>query len=219
VPPYDRAVAAVLCFGDSNTWGSHPETGERLGRDVRWPGVLRRSLGDVDVVEEGLPGRTAASHDPLRPHWTALPYLLPALESHAPLDVLVLMLGTNDVQERYGLTAGTIADQIAGLADIAAGSACGPAGGSPAVLLVAPPPLGRLADALSEAEYGPGIEKSRALAPLLAAAAETADYPCDFLDGGSVAALSAADGIHLDAEAHERLGRAIAERVSILLGR
>jgi lysophospholipase L1-like esterase len=88
---------------------------------VRWPGVLARELGDdVAVVEEGLPGRTAAVFDPAWPHYTALPYLLPALESHAPLDAVTIMLGTNDVQEHYGRSAAGVANDIAGLAEIAA---------------------------------------------------------------------------------------------------
>lgn len=164
----------------------------------------------MSVVEEGLPGRTAAAIDPVWPHLTAVPYLLPALESHAPLDAVVIALGTNDVQERYGRSAAAVAGDIAGLAEIAARSGCGADGGAPFVLLVAPPPLGRQADALAEASYGPGVEASRLLAPLLAAAAGQASFPCGFLDAGAVAALGEADGIHLDAAGHAAVGRAVA---------
>ena len=211
-------MGAVLCFGDSNTWGADPASGERFPPDVRWPGILRRELpAGTTIVEEGLPGRTAASDHPLWPHLSGLSYLLPALESHAPLDVVVIMLGTNDVQERYARSAGTIADDIAGLAEIVARSACGPAGGAPAVLLVAPPPVTELPDPLLAATYGPGVAASRGLAPLLEAAAARAPFRCDFLDAATVAETSRADGIHLDADAHERIGRALAERVRALL--
>lgn len=178
---------------------------------MRWPGVLAHELGDgVSVVAEGLPGRTAAVVDAVWPHLTAVPYLLPALESHAPLDAVAIMLGTNDVQERYGRSAASIAGDTAGLAEIAARSACGPEGAAPFVLLVAPPPIVRVPSALGDASYGPGAEASRLLAPLLAGAAETASFPCGFLDAGAVTSLSPADGIHLDAAGHAELGRAVA---------
>jgi lysophospholipase L1-like esterase len=165
----------------------------------------------VVVVEEGLPGRTAALFDPAWPHYTGLPYLLPALESHAPLDAVAIMLGTNDVQERYGRSAAGIAHDIAGLVETAARSACGPGGGAPYVLLVAPPPIGALTDALAEASYGPGAETARALGPLLASVAGGAPFACGFLDAGAVTTVSAADGVHLDRSGHEALGRAAAD--------
>jgi lysophospholipase L1-like esterase len=177
---------------------------------VRWPGVVARELGrKAWVVEEGLPGRTAAVFDPAWPHYTGLPYLRPALESHAPLDAVVLMLGTNDVQEPYGRSAAGIASDIAGLAEIVVRSACGPDGGAPHLLLVSPPPLGTLRDALSAASYGPGSESSRELATLLSAVAEAAGI--GFVDAGAVASFSETDGYHLDASGHEALGRAVAE--------
>lgn len=127
------------------------------------------------------------------------------------------MLGTNDVQERYGRSPAGIAHDIAGLAEIAARSACGPGGGAPYVLLIAPPPIETLTDALAEASYGPGVEASRLLAPLLASVAAGASYACGFLDAGEVTTLSEADGVHLDPAGHEQLGRAVAERLREVL--
>jgi lysophospholipase L1-like esterase len=203
-------MPTLLCFGDSNTWGLDPATGERFPRDVRWPGVAARELGPgVTVVEEGLPGRTAALFDPAWPHYIGRPYLRPALESHAPLDAVAIMLGTNDVQEPYGRSAAGIASDIASLADVVVRSACGPAAGAPHVLLVAPPPLGTLKDTLSEASYGPGTKASRALGPLLSAVAEGGGF--GFLDAGAVTSFSETDRYHLDAGGHEALGRAIAD--------
>ncbi|HEX5469457.1 MAG TPA: SGNH/GDSL hydrolase family protein [Gaiellaceae bacterium] len=202
-------MRTVLCFGDSNTWGLDPATGERFPREVRWPGVVARELGPhATVVEEGLPGRTAAVLDPAWPHYTGLPYLRPALESHAPLDAVAIMLGTNDVQEPYRRSAAGIASDIAGLAEIVLRSACGPENGVTHVLLVAPPPLGKLRDAMSEASYGPGAESSRRLGELLSAVADGAGL--GFLDAGIVTSFSEADGFHLDASGHEALGRAVA---------
>lgn len=119
------------------------------------------------------------------------------------------MLGTNDVQEPYRRSAAGIASDIAGLAEIALRSACGPENGAPYVLLVAPPPLGTLKDAMSEASYGPGAESSRRLGELLSAVAD--DAGLGFLDAGTVTSFSETDGFHLDASGHEALGRAVAE--------
>jgi lysophospholipase L1-like esterase len=157
--------------------------------------------------------------DPLWPHLTAAPYLLPALESHSPLEAVTIMLGTNDVQDRYGRSAAAIAGDIAGLAEIASRSGCGPGGGAPFVLLVAPPPITQLPHALADASYGPGAEASRVLATLLASAAVTASFPCGFLDAGAVASLSEKDGIHLDASGHEQLGRAVAAELREVLAK
>jgi lysophospholipase L1-like esterase len=129
------------------------------------------------------------------------------------------MLGTNDVQDRYGRSAGAIAGDIAGLAEIAARSACGPHGRAPFVLLIAPPPITGLPDAIADATYGPGAEASQALAPLLASAAESMSFPCGFVDAGAVTSLSEADGIHLDTRGHEALGRAVASKLRAALAK
>jgi len=85
----------IVCFGDSNTWGFDPASGERFPADVRWPGVLRAQLGGgYQVIEEGLNGRTTTVDDPLQPHRNGLTYLPPCLESHKPLDLVTIMLGT-----------------------------------------------------------------------------------------------------------------------------
>nr|MDQ3302571.1 hydrolase [Actinomycetota bacterium] len=89
-------MKTVLCYGDSNTWGSNPETGERFAPHVRWPGVLAWELGDgFCVIEEGLPGRTTVRDDPIEgAHKNGRTYLRACLESHKPLDLVTVMLGT-----------------------------------------------------------------------------------------------------------------------------
>ncbi len=141
-------MKTILCYGDSNTWGSDPETGDRFPEDTRWPGVVRRTLGDgYHVIEEGLPGRTTVREDPIEgEHKNGRAYLRPCLESHRPIDLVTLMLGTNDLKQRFGSSASDIAQGAASLAEMALRSGCGPGGGAPAVLLVAPPPVGRLTD-------------------------------------------------------------------------
>jgi lysophospholipase L1-like esterase len=92
-------LKTLVCFGDSNTWGYVPgSNGERFPRDVRWPNRLQAALGDEwEVIAEGLSGRTATVERPDSEGRNGLPYLLPCLLSHAPVDLVVIFLGTNDV--------------------------------------------------------------------------------------------------------------------------
>jgi lysophospholipase L1-like esterase len=92
-------LKTLVCFGDSNTWGYVPgSNGARFPREQRWPVILQRLLGDDwEVISEGLGGRTATIDRPDSEGRNGLPYLLPCLLSHAPVDVVVVFLGTNDV--------------------------------------------------------------------------------------------------------------------------
>jgi lysophospholipase L1-like esterase len=209
-------VRTILCYGDSNTWGSDPETGERFPEGVRWPGVLRRALGEgYHVIEEGLPGRTTVREDPIEgDHKNGRAYLRPCLESHRPLDLVTLMLGTNDLKERFGTSASDIAQGAASLAETVLMSGCGPYGAAPGVLLVAPPPVGRLTDLAQMFEGSEG--KSRGFSAHYRHFAERSG--CAFLDAAEVIVSSDVDGIHLDAGEHRKLGEAVAARIRGLMG-
>lgn len=96
----------ILCFGDSNTWGYDGITGKRFGYKVRWPQVLQSELGsDYHIIEEGLCGRTTVFNDPLNNHLNGLEALEILLKTHAPIDQLIIMLGTNDTKERFSANA------------------------------------------------------------------------------------------------------------------
>mgnify|MGYP003378224078 CR=1 FL=1 len=95
----------VVCFGDTNTWGYDNRSGDRLPYDERWTGMLAKELGaDFRVIEEGLPGR-ATTEDPVESGKNARAQIGPCLESHAPIDVFVMMLGQPDLKKRFSLTA------------------------------------------------------------------------------------------------------------------
>ncbi|MBA2511141.1 MAG: SGNH/GDSL hydrolase family protein [Rubrobacteraceae bacterium] len=209
-------MKTVLCYGDSNTWGSDPETGERFASHVRWPGVLARELGDgFRVIEEGLPGRTTVRDDPIEgAHKNGRTYLRACLESHKPLDLVTVMLGTNDLKARFAASASDIAQGAASLAEMVLMSGCGPEGGAPVVLLIAPPPVGRLTD-LAEMFEG-SEEKSERFAVHYGRFAE--QNGCGFLDAGAVIASSDVDGIHLEEDEHRKLGEAVAARVERVVG-
>ena len=95
-------MKTILCYGDSNTYGLMPDSPDRYPRDVRWTGILQKKLGeDYYVIEEGLSGRTTLWDDPIEEHKNGKKYLLPCLETHKPLDLVVIMLGTNDLDHMF----------------------------------------------------------------------------------------------------------------------
>jgi lysophospholipase L1-like esterase len=202
----------VLAYGDSNTHGTMPmETLESMGRfgpAERWPGVLAAALADGwRVVEEGLPGRTTVYPDPVSGvHKNGLAFLPGILESHRPLDFVVLMLGTNDLKQRFAAPAIEIGESVSQLVHFTRHSYTGPAQAQPRILLVAPPPVletGCLAEI-----FAGGAEKSKRLGKVYGAVA--ARHGCGFLDAGEVIRSSPLDGVHFDASEHEKLGKAVA---------
>jgi lysophospholipase L1-like esterase len=204
-------MKVVLCYGDSNTWGYKPATGERYARDVRWPGVARCRLGDdYVIIEEGLNGRTTVWDDPIEGFKNGRDYLIPCLDSHCPIDIVTIMLGTNDLKKRFSLSAYDIAAGVSVLVDIVQRSAAGPGGAAPQVLLMAPPPFAKLSESAAEMFEG-APEKALKLAASYAQVA--ADRNCHFLNAGDIIRSSELDGFHLEADQHALLGEAVAARV------
>jgi lysophospholipase L1-like esterase len=211
-----REPIAVLCYGDSNTWGYRADTEGRFGRWERWPGVVQRELGeDFHVVEEGLGGRTTMFDDPGEADRNGLTPLPMLLETHAPLDVVVIALGVNDVF-LPGVGADWAARGAATLVERVRTLDAGRDGRAPAILVVVPPPLGRLS--ASDETLAPSArEESRRFADAYRGALDGLE--ADMLDLGTVCEPTPEDGVHFDLEAHNAIGRAVAERVRGLAAR
>ena len=206
----------IVCFGDSNTWGAKPDGTGRFAPDVRWTGVLQAELGPgYKVIEEGLNGRTTNIEDMIEEDRNGRRHLPPLLESHRPFDLIVIMLGTNDLKSRNNRSAADIAQSASKLADIARRSMCGPDGQNPKVLLIAPPATVEAGHGLDMLFVG-ALEKSAHFPEQYAFYAEAVGV--DFLDAGSVVVSSAVDGIHLDSEEHAKLGKAVATSVKAIVG-
>lgn len=207
-------MKTIVCFGDSNTWGYHPATKERYDRDDRWTGVLRNTLGaEYLIIEEGLNGRTTVWDDPIEEYKSGKDYLIPCLVTHKPLDLVIMMLGTNDLKKRFSLAASDIAKGAGVLVAMAKRSETGPGGQAPKVLLLAPPPVGKLtefADMLEGSE-----EKSRKFGLYYRQIAQ--ELGCAFLDTSEVIVSSDVDGIHFDLDQHHKLGKKVAEIVREML--
>jgi len=209
----------LLCYGDSNTHGSPPivvsgEPRRRFGPDTRYPCVAGAALGpDWHLVEEGLPGRTAQFDDVVMgAHMNGQTGLQIALQSHGPVDVLTIMLGTNDVKTRFGATPEQVTAGIASLLDIALDPDMQARHGGFAILVICPPPI--LEQGPVAGEFFGARATSLALPQLYAALSQARG--CGFLDAGTVIGVSPTDGIHYEPETQRRLGQAVAEAVAAL---
>ncbi|WP_421726510.1 SGNH/GDSL hydrolase family protein [Bauldia sp.] len=210
-------MRSVLCYGDSNTYGqttaNRPD--DRYGPTVRWPGVLRAALGsNWLVIEEGLSGRTTVNDDPIEgAEKNGRTYLRPCVMSHKPLDLVILMLGTNDLKVRFNKPASEIAMGMGALVLDIKAMPSGPDLRTPEIMIVAPPPI--LEDLKGwDAVFAGGREKSLALASEYERIAEA--HEVHFFDAGAVVESSEVDGFHLDQAGHARLGAAMAEEVEAI---
>ena len=208
-------MKTILCYGDSNTWGYNAADAGRFPREVRWTGVMAHELGaGYHVIEEGLNGRTTVWDDPIEGYKNGKEYLIPCLETHRPIDLVVLMLGSNDLKMRFSLSAYDIANGAGVLVDVIQKSAAGRDGGAPRVLLMAPPPVAKLTDFAEMLEGA--VAKSKKFAQHYQRVAT--ERGCEFLDTSTVIVSSDLDGIHIDPPEHRKLGKAVARRVKEILG-
>lgn len=210
-------MRSVLCYGDSNTYGQTTANtpDDRYGPLQRWPGILRQELGpEWLVIEEGLSGRTTCSDDPIEgAEKNGRTYLRPCIMSHKPLDLVILMLGTNDLKIRFNKPASEIAMGMGALVQDIKSMPAGRNGKTPEIMLISPPPI---LENLKEWEsvFAGGREKSLQLAGEYERIADQVE--AHFFDAGSVVSSSTGDGFHLDVEAHARLGKAIAEEIQAI---
>ena len=195
----------ILCFGDSNTYGYIPDGSGRYSADIRWTGILQKNLSDKAVViEEGLCGRTTVFQDALRCGRRGADLLPVLLESHAPLDLVIVMLGTNDCKTVYGASAEVIGKGIRQLVGQIRAQAPGAD-----ILLISPILLG---EDVWRAEYDPefcqeSVLTSKRLKDIYHGIA--VENHCLFLAASDVAQPSAIDQEHLDVDGHRRLAAAV----------
>jgi len=206
----------VLCYGDSITWGKNPADEKRMSADERWTGVLGNGLGnDYSVIEEGLPGRTTVWDDPVSGVYkNGLNYLIPCLDSHRPIDLCILMLGTNDLKKRFSLSATEIARGITVLVEVIKKSETGPEGTAPKILLLAPPQI--IKSSKFSDEFRNSYNKSQKLPDYYAKIAN--DYSLEFIDTSKIIVASELDGVHPDVSEHLKFGNAVLKKVKEIMG-
>ncbi|MGC4025654.1 MAG: SGNH/GDSL hydrolase family protein [Mesorhizobium sp.] len=210
-------MKTILCYGDSLTWGFNAETLTRHEYADRWPSVLQAALGDsARVIAEGLNGRTTAYDDNLAGEDRNGARVLPTLlGTHSPLDLVIIMLGSNDMKPWiHGNPLGA-AHGMKRLVQIVRGHPYPLGAATPQVLLVSPPPVSRTNNSEYAAMFAGGDAASRQLPDAYRMVAREMD--CGFFDAGSVSQTAAFDGVHLDAENTRAIGAALAPVVKKLL--
>jgi lysophospholipase L1-like esterase len=183
----------------------------RYPRDIRYPGRLQMLLGDdYAVVEEGCNGRTTIHDDPVDGWKNGLDYLRPCLHSHKPVDIVILMLGSNDLKATFHLTAGEIADGAGELVDVIRSFTKEKQGFIPKIILVSPPEIGTgiKSSPFYGAFYEEAVEESRKFPQYYRATAEK--YGCIFFNAAEYIYPSETDSLHLTPEGH----RVLAEKLS-----
>lgn len=204
----------ILVYADSLSWGIVPNTRERLPFAARWPGVLEAELAragaPVRVIEDCLNGRRTVWDDPYKPGRNGLEGLEQRIEIHSPLALVVLLLGTNDFQVMHANDAWQSAQGVAALVRAIRRAPIEPGMPVPPILIVAPPPLQTPKGPIA-AKFRGGDAKCVGLAGAYAEVAR--ELGCDFFDAGHVTTSSRVDGVHLDVDQHEVLGRALAAPV------
>ena len=211
----------ILVYADSLTWGIIPDTRRRLDFDQRWPGVLENSLNDagarVRVIEDCLNGRRTVWEDPFKPGRSGLQGLAQRIEIHSPLALVILMLGTNDFQFCHPHNdAWAAAQGVAALVNEIRKAPIEPGMPVPHILVIVPP--------LIREPKGPIAPKFKGAETRCAELAKTyrqmaAELGCAFFDTESVTSSSTVDGVHLDADQHAKLGKALVEPVRAILCR
>jgi GDSL-like Lipase/Acylhydrolase. len=201
----------ILCFGDSNTFGFVPACGERYDRNTRWTGLLQKYLGeDYYVIEEGLCGRTTVYDDPYMQYSNGSLYLGLCIATHSPLDLVIVMLGTNDTKEKFGASARDIAEGLKQLVRILRN----PNVYNKEILIVSPIHIGdKILVSPYRGDFGglEAVEKSKSLAAEYKKVAEK--YGCYFLDAADYARADDRDAIHMNAEGHKSLAEAIYNKI------
>lgn len=214
----------ILCFGDSNTWGydvtlydAKTDSAQRMPYDLRWTGRIQKMLGsEYRIIEDALNARTCMVEDPYFPHRLGISSLETALDAQAPLDLVVIQIGVNELKHMFNLTAGMIAFGAEKL--VAAAMQSYYRYPAPKVLLIAPAPVKKeIADMIYGFSFGPlAYEKSKEFGKLYKNIAER--YGCGFIDCGELDfELNTLDGLHYSRDDHRKLADAVAAKIKEML--
>lgn len=208
----------ILCYGDSNTFGFIPVSGKRYSIDERWTGILQKLLGnEYRIIEEGLNGRTTVFEDPSKAGRNGKAYLEVCLESHKPIDLIIISLGTNDLKTKFSASENVIAQNMRRLILTVKNYDYGIGYNKPEILILAPAPLGYKADISEElAEFDKNsIATSKKLAFKYQFLSKQENVY--FFDIGSVAQSSEEDQVHFTLASHLNIANALYEEVKNIL--
>lgn len=207
-----------LCFGDSNTWGYVPASdGQRYPYEQRICGILQTRLGkSVRVIEEALNGRMTHWNDPLDTNKNGARQLPFILDAHRPLDLVSIMLGTNDMKHYMGLDPVDSALGMSKLIDLIRERNCGRDEGNPEIIVIAPPPYVDAARPFGRIFEG-AAEKSKRFPAAYKEIAHTQDV--HFFDASAAAIPPMdGDGVHIDSQGCAAIGHRLADFIQQTIG-
>jgi len=208
----------ILVYADSLSWGIIPNTRERFRFDQRWPGVMEIELTrmgeSVRVIEDCLNGRRTVWEDPFKPGRNGIVGIEQRIEVNSPLSLVILLLGTNDFQSMHRHNAWHSAQGVGAMITAIRRAPIEPGMPIPEILVVAPPPLQQAKGAIAP-KFDSADQQAHGLAEAMEQVAE--ELNCPFFDAGSITTTSNVDGVHLDADQHLAMGKALAEKVRPLL--
>lgn len=208
----------ILCFGDSNTFGSNP-SGGRWERYERWTGILQKMLGDeYYVIEEGHGGRTTVYEDPVEGNKCGKNQLIPLLSSHRPLDLVIVMLGTNDLKMRFGAPVMDIAKGAGEIVKMIKKYDFMPKYREPKILLAAPILIG---EQIQDSAFGymfdqSAAERSREFDRCFRQVAQEQDVY--YMNAAEYGWPSSIDQLHMDQEAHQKMAEGFYAKVKEIIG-
>lgn len=213
----------VLCYGDSNTNGTKPDRSGRFAADERWTGLLQKQLGDsYYIIEEGLGGRTTdlEHYNPDKPSRNGLVYFKACVDSHMPLDIIIVMLGTNDLKTMYDRSAEDVAQALRQYPEYVDKYCQDRSLKRPKIVLVSPAYMDYNAPKFVESMPKPGVydeisahKSQQFAAPIKRVAEETG---CVFFDVAPIT-KTGDDGCHLDMQSHKNLADNFARIVEELI--
>lgn len=210
----------VLCYGDSNTNGTKPDRSGRFAANERWTGLLQKQLGDdYYIIEEGLGGRTTdlEHYNPDKPSRNGLVYFKACIDSHMPLDIIIIMLGTNDLKTIYNRSTEDVAQALKQYPEYTDKYCSDRNLKRPRIILVSPAYMNEKAPKFVESMPKPGVydeisaEKSKQFAAPIKRTAEAAN--CEFFDAAPVT-KTGDDGCHLDGQSHENLADSFTKKIT-----
>ena len=210
-------MKTILFFGDSLTWGYHAVTTRRFPPEVRYTGSVSQNLPECRIIEEGLKGRTNALDDCLEPDRNGHKALPMVLCTHDPIDIFVIMLGTNDTKHKFGNSAIEIAKGLEMNVRLVQSPLMWGGIKAPQILIISPPEVtADYAGDVMEGSFDETSQKvSRQLAGEYRKVAER--YHCEFLDAKEYTGPCKEDGVHLDAQGHGKLAAAVTEKLREML--
>ncbi len=210
-------MKSILCYGDSNTYGYNPLNGMRYSEKTRWTGLLQEKLQDMcTIIEEGCNGRTTVFSDNKEPWKNGYDYLRPCLNSHKPLDMVIFMLGTNDLKKQYNASAIDVARGMETLIRETISFTKEKQGFSPRIILMAPPTIGsRIRTSAFNFSFDESaIGKSKELPALYEQIAQ--QYGCVFVNAAAYVRTSRQDSVHMMPSEHEILANKLSRLIRLI---